>query len=85
MKQTKKQLEEAILIVGDSLNMKDITEILLVNVGIHSTIKELSYKMFVENKQQYFEKDDNVFEAISLIRKYCQEMSKNGEVEFENN
>lgn len=83
MKESKKELEKAIIIVGKSLGMERATELLLVNVGLHSTVKELTYKMFVNNKQQYFEKDDDVFEAISLIREYCQEMSKNGEVNFD--
>jgi hypothetical protein len=83
MKESKKELERAIIIVGESLNMKEATELLLVNIGVHSTVKELTYKMFVENRQQYFEKDDSIFEAISLIRSYCQEMSINGEVNFD--
>ncbi len=83
MKESKKELEKAIIEVGKSLNMGKSTELLLINVGVHSTVKELTYQMFVQNKQQYFEKDNNVFEAISLIRKYCQEMSKNGEVNFD--
>ena len=83
MKESKKELEKAIVIVGESLNMKEATELLLINVGVHSTIRELTYKMFTLNRQQYFEKDDNVFDAISLIRKYCEEMSENGEVYFD--
>ena len=83
MKESKKELEKAIIVVGKSLGMESPTELLLKNVGAHSTVKELTYQMFVQNKQQYFEKDDVVFEAISLIRKYCEEMSKNGEVNFD--
>lgn len=83
MKESKQDLERAIITVGKSLGIERATELLLVNVGPHSTVKELTYKMFVENKQQYFETDDDVFDAISLIRKYCQEMSKNGEVNFD--
>lgn len=83
MKESKKELEKAIVIVGESLNMKEATEILLINVGVHSAIRELTYKMFTLNRQQYFEKDDKVFDSISLIRKYCEEMSKNGEVNFD--
>jgi len=83
MKESKKELEKAIIEVGKSLNMGRATELLLTNVGVHSTVKELTYQMFVQNKQQYFEKDDNVFEGISLIRTYCQEMAKNGEVNFD--
>lgn len=83
MKESKKDLEKAIILVGDSLGLKRSIEILLKNVGLHSTVKEITYQMFVQNKQQYFEKDDDVFKAISLIRKYCQEMSENGEVNFD--
>jgi hypothetical protein len=83
MKCSKKLLEDSILIVGGSLNMEYATSLLLENIGIYSTIKELTYKMFVEDKQQYFEKDDKVFKSISLIREYCKEMSLNGEVKFD--
>ena len=83
MKESKKQVEEAIIIVGESLGMGESTEVLLCNIGIHSTIKELTYKRFVMNKQQYFETDNTVFEAISLIRRYCLEMATNGAVTFE--
>lgn len=83
MNESKKQLEKAIITIAKSLGMETPTELLLVNVGLHSTIKELTYKMFVENHHQYFEKNNDVFEAISLIREYCQEMSKNGEVNFD--
>lgn len=83
MKQSKKELEKAIVAVGKSLDMETSTIILLNNIGVYSTIKELTYKMFTENKQQYFEKDEDIFEAISLIREYCQEMSKKGEVSFD--
>ena len=83
MKESQEELKNAIVTVGESLSMKRATELLLINVGVYSTVKELTYKMFVENKQQYFEKDDNVFEAISLIRKYCKEMGLNGEVIFD--
>jgi len=83
MIESKNQLEKAIVIVGESLNIKDATEELLINVGVYSTIRELIFKMFVLNKQDYFEKDDTVFKSIQLIRLYCLEMSKNGEVNFD--
>jgi len=83
MKCSKKLLQDSILIVGGSLNMEYCTSLLLEDIGVYSTIKELTYKMFVEDKQQYFEKDDKVFKSISLIREYCKEMSLNGEVKFD--
>ena len=83
MKESKKELEKAIVIVGESLNLKKATELLLDTVGIYSTVRQLIFIMFTQNKQQYFEKDDKVFDAISLIRKYCKEMEENGEVNFD--
>jgi len=83
MKESKEQVEQAIIIIGESLGIGESTELLLCNIGIHSTIKELTYKMFVMDRQQYFETDNTVFEAISLIRRYCLEMATNGAVNFE--
>lgn len=82
MKESKKQVEHAVNVIGESLGIGDATPILLKNVGLHSTVKELTYLMFVNNREQYHEKDDRVFESISLIREYCKEMSINGEVNF---
>jgi hypothetical protein len=82
MKESREQVEAAIILVGESLDMKTATELLLINVGMYSTIKELIYKMFVLDRQPYLEKDDRVFEAMTLIKKYCQEMGRNGEVIF---
>lgn len=64
-----KESKKAITTIGESLGMKRVIELLLSNVGLHSTIKELTYQMFVQNKQQYFE-------SISLIREYYQKMAK---------
>ncbi len=83
MKESKTELIKAIIIVGKSLEIKEATEFLIPNMGIYATIKELIYKMFTENRQQYFEQNDTIFEAISLMRKYCVEMSKHGEVNFD--
>jgi len=83
MKESKKVFEKALVVIGESLGMGEATVLLLKNVGVHSTVRELTYKMFTENKQQYFEQDDAVFEAISLMRKYCVEMSLKGEVNFD--
>lgn len=83
MRQSIKELENAIVVVGTSLNMGEATKLLLVKAGHYSTIRELLFKLFTENRQDYFEKDDNVYQAIQLIRTYCQEMSKNGEVKFD--
>jgi hypothetical protein len=82
MKESREQVEAAIILVGESLNMKIATELLLINSGIHSTIKQLIYIMFVLDRQPYLEKDDRVFDAMTLIKKYCQEMGRNGEVIF---
>lgn len=80
MKETKKEIENAIIVVGELLGIEEETKLLLTNIGVHSTIKELTYQMFLQNKQRF--EDANFFEAISLIKEYCEEMSENGEVKF---
>jgi hypothetical protein len=82
MKESKKEVENAVLKVGDSLGIGDSVKILLTNIGIYSTIKEVVYKAFVDNKTDYFEKDDLTFESYQIVRTYCKEMSLNGEVNF---
>lgn len=83
MRESQKELENAVIVVGKSLGLEQSTEALLKSAGMYSTVRELIYLMFVKNKQQYFEKDDAVFEAITLIRAYCIEMHTNGEVNFD--
>lgn len=84
MKESKKDIENAIVTVAKSLEIDvEIINALLTNVGIVSTIKELVYSAFVRNKQEYFLKDDETFEAYQLIRAFCNELSENGEVKFE--
>jgi len=83
MKESKYELKQAILIVGESLDILEATEALLKSAGIYTTVRELIYIMFVKDRQQYFETDDKVFAAIGLIRSYCKEMSATSEVNFE--
>jgi hypothetical protein len=83
MKESKYELKQAILIVGESLDILEATEALLKSAGIYTTVHELIYRMFVKDRQQYFETDDKVFAAINLIRAYCKEMAAIGEVNFE--
>lgn len=83
MKCTQKEIENAIIIIAESLGLKENINYLLKNEGIHTTIRELIYIMFVQHKEQYFEKDDDVFNSITLIREYCKELKENGFVSFE--
>jgi len=83
MKESMQELKQAILVVGESLNLLEATEALFKSAGIYTTVHELIYRMFVKDKQQYFETDDKVFAAVGLIRTYCKEMAANGEVNFE--
>jgi hypothetical protein len=83
MKESKQELKQAILVVGESLNLLEATEALLKSAGVYTTVRELIYRMFVADRQQYFETDDKVFAAVGLIRTYCKEMAATGEVNFE--
>ena len=83
MKESSEELKQAIIIVSEAVGIKDSIDALLSAQGIYSTIKMLTYYLFVENYNQYFEKNENIFESVSLIRTYCKEMQLNGEVNFD--
>jgi hypothetical protein len=59
------------LIIGEAYNMLEPTKLLLHNMGISSTIKELTYLAFINNYQDYFGKYDKVYEAVQIVREYC--------------
>lgn len=82
MKESKAQVEKAVLTLGESLDMGRSVELLLKNIGLHSTIKEVVYKSFIDNRTDYFEENDDVYEAYQLIRRYSKEMCDKGEVIF---
>lgn len=84
MKASSEEVRKAIIKFGEVLNMELSTPILLKNVGFYSTIKELTMVAFTQNYSDYFEKDNETFNAIKLIKEYCREMYKNGEVNFDN-
>ena len=70
--------------VGNFLNIGDTTiTILLRDMGMYTTVRELIFKMFVGDKQQYFIENNEVFKCVSILREYCKEMSNNGEVNFD--
>lgn len=83
MKESSKDVENAVILVGKSLKIDEmVVKLLLHNVGIYSTVKEIIYKAFVQNKMDYFEKDDNVYKSYQIIRRYCNEIDENGEIKF---
>lgn len=84
MKESKEKVEKAVIKIAENFNMEDAVTLLLLNIGLYSTIKEIVFRIFVENYNDYFEKDNDTFDAIQLVRKYCIEMSLYGEVNFDN-
>ncbi len=83
MKHSSEDLKKACLIVGESIGIEKQIPLLLHNVGLYSTIQRIVFTMFVKDKQQYLETDDNVYNAIQMIKEYCNEMTLNGEVIFD--
>lgn len=82
MKQSKQEVEIAVIRIGDLLNIGGSVRELLISTGIHQTIKEVVYKAFVDNEIEYFEKDNDTFEAYQLIRTFCKETAEYGKVVF---
>ena len=80
MKVSHKEVRDSAILVGNIFNHP--TELKIQLFGLFETVKNLSYQMFIINYNQYFEKDDNVFQAVNLLREYCIEMKEYGEVKF---
>lgn len=83
MQESKEQVEGAVIAVGRDLGMEDAAvRVLLQNVGLHSTIKEVVYRAFVNDRINDYENRHFVYECYDLIKKYCKEMEEKGEVGF---
>lgn len=82
MKATHEEVKRAVLLFGEKLGQGKSTPTLLETVGVYSTVKTLAVIAFTNGYQQYFEQDDKVFDAVTLVREYSKEMSEKGEVRF---
>ena len=82
MKNSQDQVIKAIMLIGKMLDIEKEVKLLLINIGLHSTMKEVIYRLFINDYNNYFEQNDAVFEAYELIRRYCKEITENGEVKF---
>lgn len=83
MKESKEQVERAVITIGESLGLGDNIKAILDINGLYTTIREVIYLSFVANKIEYFEEDNYVYNSYQLIRKYCKEMKMNGQVDFD--
>lgn len=85
MKQSKEDVISALeLIATKSLNIKEKAFYHMFNhSGIVGAVKDIVYLMFVNKKETYTETDDMIYEAMLLVREYCGELDKYGEVHFD--
>lgn len=75
------ELKNAIHIYADTIGLSETVDLLIVNVGIASTIKELIYYAFVKGYDVTTINGD-ALTALGIIGNYCSELMKNGFVEF---
>jgi hypothetical protein len=64
--------------IGESFYQQTIA----LNGILPELTKILIYEIFVQNLQDYFIKDDTLFNDIQLLRKYCNELNEFGQVNF---
>lgn len=85
MKQSEEDVISALkLIATESINLNEEAFYHMFNhAGIVGAVKDIVYLMFVNKVDMYSEKDDDVFAAISLVREFCQELDKYGEVRYD--
>lgn len=85
MTYTKKQLKDAILLIGERLNPES-GKIVFLNLIRQNSIPELlkiiAYEVFLKDYNPYFEKEDEVFEAYKLLQSCSIELQKKGFIEF---
>lgn len=84
MKVSKFELENAILTIAKNLKCEASMNYLLSSQGLYQTSKEVIFELFVQNKQDYFQSDDEFYNAIQMLREYHKEMKQNGSVTFNN-
>ena len=88
MKQSQDQVKKAILVIGKYLNgemgekcYKGIMD--SPNGHLPEMVKIVVYDLFTNKIEQYYVKEDEVFEAITLVREYAIELQKQGFVKFD--
>lgn len=74
MRESKEDIENAILLLAEFLDQKDVYKALLLYSGRISTLKELVFSLFVNGYNNYFQKDDNLFNAFELLKRYAVEL-----------
>lgn len=84
MKITKEKFKEYLFLIGKRLNMENTITLIMENYSnsLPEIIKILTYEMFMQNYMHYVEKDNDVYEAISIMREYCNILKRDGEVTF---
>lgn len=86
MKITKEEFEKDILMLADQVKLKEnFKQLMEFYKGLPRICEMLIYELFVNNYDNYNQKDDDVFEAYyNLKKKYCTELKEKGFVEFKN-
>jgi hypothetical protein len=82
MKETKEQVEKAMFIVAEKLDILESIKKVYDFTGIYETCRIIVFRMFLKNYSNYWEKDDEVFKSVEILRKYCQDMFNKGSVDF---
>lgn len=83
MQVSESQFRRSLLTIGESLELLEETKTLLETEGLYHTARELSFMLFVKERNEYFEKDESVYNAIHLVRQYFKEFLDKGEVVFD--
>jgi len=80
MKNSQREVKAAIMTLSSN---KEAYREILKRAGVDTTIRMISYDLFVEGFNHYVEKNDARFEAYVVIREYAKEMKENGSVVFD--
>ncbi len=83
MKISREQYQNSILLLANEIEMiKTYESILEIIKGFPKISEMIVYDLFVNDYENYIQKDNDVFEAYYHLKDYCKELKEKGFVEF---
>jgi hypothetical protein len=80
---TKEQFLSNILLLAKKVNQEEnFKNLMNTYPGLPKIIEMLVYMLFLNDYENYIEKDNNIFNAYNSVKEYSKELNKNGFVIF---
>lgn len=71
-----------VLLVRTNITEETFLGLMLYSNRLPEIVKTISYELFLKHYNDYFERDNQIFEAYQLMLEYAKELQKNWAVKF---